>query len=319
MRLVRAALLVCLIAIAHASAAAPGPVVVEVDGLGPMLLMGDEPKEAARSYAKSLTLRHVYPHAEGRFQRWAAGVQAGPTLAELRASGKRIIGVQLNDANDVLGSAARKVNRRKYARAITEAGGVPLFLPPAAGSEQIEALLGQIDHLLLVGGEDVHPSLYRRPITYARHVNRARDAYDVALVQRAIEKGLGVDGICRGMQVINVATGGTLVQDLHKDGLTERAHRLDRMTPVRHQVRLDPESALARVVGTTSIAVVSVHHEAVDRVGRGMTITGRAPDGVPEVIEGFEGRVRGYQFHPEHSRGRARALFRDMVRRAGRR
>jgi putative glutamine amidotransferase len=163
--------------------------------------------------------------------------------------------------------------------------------------------------------------MYASPITHAHvaELNLKRDQNEARFIHAADDKELPIDGICRGSQLINVVAGGTLVQDLAADHLTDIAHAGPGFSPIFHPVRLEPGSVLAKTVGANEIpAVRSMHHEAVGALGVGVERVGTSPDGVTEAIARDGGRVRGYQFHPEKSleTEAARAIFRSMNERA---
>jgi putative glutamine amidotransferase len=149
-------------------------------------------------------------------------------------------------------------------------------------------------------------------------IDLQRDRCERRLLSRALHCGLGVDGICRGAQLLNVALGGTLHQDLLLDGATRVAHRPGRgVATLRHAVSLERSSATAGVVGRSTLRELSQHHQAAGRVAPGLRVVGRSPDGIVEVLESPGGQARGYQFHPEAPGSQAgRAIFRDLVRRA---
>ena len=149
-----------------------------------------------------------------------------------------------------------------------------------------------LDGLLLTGGTDVDPARYgQAPARETDEPDDERDVFELAILERALDAELPVFAICRGMQLLNVALGGTLVQ--HVTG-----HRL--IGGGTHRVLVKPESALAAVVGGTEIIVNSRHHQVLDRLGQGLVVTGTAPDGVIEAVW-RPGRpvVFGVQWHPE--------------------
>jgi putative glutamine amidotransferase len=295
--------------------------VVTVPGLGPMLLVGHTQSSAVRSYVDGLIARRVFPRSAATLRAWAASVERAPeapSLESLHAQGRAVIGIQLGKLEDLTGEHDQHAERNAYARAIREAGGVPVFIPPADDVAHAERFVASIDHLLLPGGNDIAPSTYHQRVNGAFDMNRHVDRFELAMVQQAIDQEKGVDGICRGAQMLNVAHDrGTLVQEI-RGRITYRPHRSTDGSRFRHPVRIEPDSELARVVGDLSIrAVVSSHHQAFGRPGRGVRIVAWSPDGVPEALEARGGRVRGYQFHVERSRSAAsRAIFRSMVNRA---
>ena len=295
------------------------PQVVEIPGLGPMLLMGPSARAAVRSYVAGLERRRIYPGAEGALAAWGqglAGAQPEGVLALAKQEGRPLVGIQLNELRTLVGGKADKAGARAIAAAVTRAGGQPVFLPPGAARTQIERLLTPLDHLILAAGDDVHPKLYRRPVTHAEQLLDARDRYEQKVIRRALARGLGIDGICRGQQLLNVTFGGTLFQDLILDGATTTPHR-GRGAQVEHAVTFDPDTRLGELTGVGRVLCVSRHHQAVERLGKGLRVAARAPDGIIEAVETLSGQVRGYQFHPEaRADAVGDAIFSDVVRRA---
>jgi len=191
-----------------------------------------------------------------------------------------------------------------YIAAIQAAGGLAVMIPPDARlAADPDEMLDRIDGLLLAGGGDVGPDRYGQashPETGA--TVPARDELELALVTRAIERDLPVLGICRGMQLINVARGGTLLQ--HLPGLLgheEHRRALGSFDGADHDVDLTPGSLAERVAGEARHQAKSHHHQGIDRVGQGLLVSGRCPlDDLPEAIELPDKRfVLGVQWHPE--------------------
>jgi putative glutamine amidotransferase len=193
---------------------------------------------------------------------------------------------------------------REYADAVQRAGGIALLLPPDPHvTEHPDELLDLLDGLILAGGSDVDPAAYgaeRHPETIG--TSPERDAFEVALALRAIERDLPFLGICRGMQVLNVARGGTLLQHLPEShGHTEHRRTSGSFDGNEHLVRLASTSLAARATGEESHRSLSHHHQAVDRVGDGLVVTGHSViDDLPEAIElPDRSFVLGVQWHPE--------------------
>ena len=184
--------------------------------------------------------------------------------------------------------------------------------------------LDRVDGLLLTGGADVDPRLYgaERHRTVERVVPE-RDAFEIALVREALRRDLPLLAICRGQQVLNVASGGTLVQDIPSQIPGSGAHDPDvERWETAHEVEILPETRLREILGAERVAVNSFHHQSVERLGEGLILSARSPDG---VVEGIEARDRrrfalGVQWHPEsfwdHPPGFDR-LFQALVRTAG--
>lgn len=193
---------------------------------------------------------------------------------------------------------------RSYVDAVHRAGAMALLLAPdpALVAEPDEAL-DRIDGLMLAGGADIDPRAYgatAHPETIGSVPER--DAFEVALLRRALERDLPVLGICRGMQIMNIARGGTLHQHLPElSGHEEHRRVLGSFEGADHDVRLKPGSLAARAAGEEHHATKSHHHQGVDRVGDGLEVTGWAlVDDLPEAIElPGNGFALGVQWHPE--------------------
>ena len=193
---------------------------------------------------------------------------------------------------------------RSYADAVQRAGGIALLLPPdPAAVEEPDGLLDLIDGLLLAGGADMDPSTYGAE-AHAETVGTVpeRDAFELALAARALERDLPFLGVCRGMQVMNVARGGTLNQHLPEDyGHEDHRRSLGSFDNADHDVRLARGSLAARAAGEEIHGTKSHHHQGVERLGDGLEVTGWATlDELPEAIELPGNRFSlGVQWHPE--------------------
>ena len=203
---------------------------------------------------------------------------------------------------DVDGADRVRLNAA-YVRAIESVGLVPIIVPPLSDPAAAARVLDVVAGLLLSGGEDVDPSYYgHAPHPELGVVNRARDATELALLERARQRALPTLAICRGVQLVNVGLGGTLVQDLSSQRTTARPHDLDDERAKRvHAVRVEPTSRLATVLGEEHLHVNSVHHQAIDRLGNYVRPTAWADDGIIEGIESEDPRwwMLGVQWHPE--------------------
>jgi putative glutamine amidotransferase len=156
---------------------------------------------------------------------------------------------------------------------------------------------------VLTGGEDVDPARYgEKRHEKVRFVNAARDATEAALVEAARARRKPVLAICRGVQMLNVALGGTLVQDIPSEVDTKIAHDEDSPRDLRsHEISIEPDSLIAKAVGTEHLTVNSFHHQSAKRVADGLRVTARSPDGVIEGLESTDDNwwVMGVQWHPE--------------------
>ncbi len=212
-----------------------------------------------------------------------------------------------------------------YVYAVARAGGVPVVLTQAAGPGEAVALLASLQGLVLTGGQDLHPERYgAAPSPRLGTTDPDRDGFELALFQAARESGHPVLGICRGLQLVNVAMGGTLWQDLP----TERPGAIDHdpalARDVRcHSVTIDEGSELRAVLGTGRLETNSIHHQAIRDLAPGLTATARADDGVIEGVEGerADGWLLAVQWHPEEFHRLPAApdqrLFDALVRAAG--
>lgn len=212
-----------------------------------------------------------------------------------------------------------------YVRAVLEAGGVPLVLSPLMGPAFAARALDGVDGLILTGGEDMDPSWYGAdPSPLLSPPSRERDLFELALFAVARQRQLPILGICRGIQLINVAMGGTLFQDLPTERPGRVEHRPDGARDTRsHEVRLQPESRAAQALGTTAVTVNSSHHQAIKDLAPGLVATGWTADDLIEAAEtpSESPWLLAVQWHPEemHADVRApdRGLFARLVREAG--
>jgi len=202
-----------------------------------------------------------------------------------------------------------------YVRAIARAGGRPLLLAPTpADLEDPAELLELLDGVLLTGGMDLHPGAYgEAPHPETEATSADRDAFELGLVRAAAERDLPCLGVCRGMQVVNVAYGGALEQHL-PDRLERDIHRGDAGEFADHEVEVEPGSLAALAAGATRVAVRSYHHQGVASVGAGLRVTARAcGDDTTEAVEDTARRfMLGVLWHPEEDE--ADRLIRAFVR-----
>ena len=209
-----------------------------------------------------------------------------------------------------------------YITALENAGLVPLIVPPLSNDSTAAAVLDSVSGLVLTGGEDVDPARYgEERHEKVRNVSAARDATEAALVVEAKSRGMPVLAICRGIQILNVALGGTLVQDISSQCKTDISHDEDGPRDSRsHEISVEPGSLIADAIGTEHASVNSFHHQSVKRVADGMRVTARSPDGVIEGLESTDEDwwVMAVQWHPEEmtesSEPWDRGLFKAFAR-----
>jgi len=188
-----------------------------------------------------------------------------------------------------------------YTTALLRTGLIPFVLPPVHASVAAAALLG-VAGLVLTGGEDIdsrwfHESLH--PAAGPTHV--VRDEYEIALSRAAKEQGIPTLALCRGAQIMNVALGGSLMQDIPSQRAGKHHPTSSRPTERVHVVEVERDSRLAAILGDERITVNSFHHQAIDRVGAGLRVVGWSPDGIVEGIESSDSDwwMVGVQWHPE--------------------
>ena len=206
-----------------------------------------------------------------------------------------------------------------YVLAIAAAGGVPVQLP-LVDIDDADSLIGCVDGLLVTGGPDVSPLLYgEEPCQNMGGCCQHNDLMEFALVRSAVAAGKPVLGICRGLQVINVAYGGTLYQDIPSQLAGSHLHlQKSARGEATHTVRITPGSYAYEVCGGEKIYVNTFHHQSVKDIGKGLKITAHASDGIVEAIENEGGLVFAVQWHPENmyeEHPEHRAIFEKFVQR----
>ncbi|MGL6195436.1 MAG: gamma-glutamyl-gamma-aminobutyrate hydrolase family protein, partial [Thermoguttaceae bacterium] len=235
---------------------------------------------------------------------------------------KPLIGINADFRPTQKGSPALSYVFSGYYDSVLRAGGLPVIIPPFPENKELERnldqLLCQLDGVVLTGGADLDP----RRDGYMLHptvniLDERRETFDRFLVEKIIERRMPVFGIGTGMQLINVALGGTLFLHIPEDMPKALPHR-DTMDPNhRHGLLIEKNSLLERVYGDNDIRVNSMHHMSIDDVAPGFWITGRCPDGVVEVIESIKTDwfAIGTQFHPEHRSATAldQGIFREFI------
>ncbi|MBI4829039.1 MAG: gamma-glutamyl-gamma-aminobutyrate hydrolase family protein [Nitrospinae bacterium] len=194
--------------------------------------------------------------------------------------------------------------KRPYADAVAKAGGVPIFIPPQPDARGASRYLRLIHGLVISGGPvDVDPKFYgEKPHPKLGALKPERTASELMLVKRAVKMGMPALGICGGEQVINVAFGGALYQDIPSQFASNLAHDQDPLpsTKPSHKVRLQPKTMLHRVTRSDETMVNSTHHQAVKTLGKSLKVCAVSPDGLVEAIEGVNAPyLLGVQWHPE--------------------
>ncbi len=220
-----------------------------------------------------------------------------------------------NDARPVIGIPARSVVDSSngfrysgipltYSNAVERAGGAPILIPLHLSEETLKAIYSRIDALLLAGGVDVHPKEFGEEVQdFCGEIDTARDETELRVTRWALADGHPIFGICRGIQMLNVAAGGSLYQDIPAQLQTEQNHSYRKGDPYNlraHPVEIDPKSRLANWLGTPAIEVNSLHHQSLKDVAPGLRVIARSPDGIVEAVESEDDRfLIGVQWHPE--------------------
>jgi putative glutamine amidotransferase len=212
---------------------------------------------------------------------------------------------------------------RKYADGVLQAGGVPVIVPLNLDAAALRAMLDRLDGVLLSGGGDIDPALFGEEAHPATcEIEPERDHLELTLARWVVESDMPCLAICRGIQVLNVALGGSLVQDIPTQVPAALPHSFDRqMTPrdfVAHTVKIDPGSQLARVMRRETARTNSWHHQSIRQAAEQLRVSAVAPDGVIEAVE-VPGRrfVIGVQWHPEwlfEDYQEQRRLFEELVK-----
>lgn len=189
------------------------------------------------------------------------------------------------------------------AYAIEKAGGLPVLIPSGLNETTLRALYDRVDAIFVPGGGDVNPSRYHaEPHPLTDGIVDARDEVEITLIRWAFAEDRPLLGVCRGHQVVNVALGGILIQDIPSQVDTMISHRHRPVTYPQdgHLVTIDPNSRLASILGTTEVEVNTLHHQCVDQPAPSLVVTAHAPDGIIEAAEAPDKHfVLSVQWHPE--------------------
>lgn len=208
-----------------------------------------------------------------------------------------------------------------YINAILEAGGVPLLIPMIADRDILARYINIVDGIIFTGGGDISPLYYgENPIKELGEVDERRDSYEMALFMEAYPTNMPILGICRGCQLINVALGGTLYQDINSqiEGSYGHMSKNSATDQVYHMIRIEKESKLYDIFGNDTIAVNSYHHQSVKDLGDGLKATAYSYDGIIEAFESIKkDYIIGVQWHPEAmvpKRALFTKLFEDFIK-----
>jgi putative glutamine amidotransferase len=255
----------------------------------------------------------------GLIPRWTARGKGDETMRSSEALNRRrlinsprigVMAALREEAESIAQSPLGRFVRTdiEYVKAVAEAGGIPVVLPPSISLRAAKALLDSVDGLLLSGGPDLDPGYYgERPIPELGTTIPEWDALEMALLRLAFEQGMPIFGICRGMQILNVALGGTLYQDVPSQFGADVVNHCQ-TTPkcqFTHQVEVLDDSYLAKITDRQTVEVNSYHHQGIKCLPEALTVAAHSADG---LIEGLESRdvserwLVGVQWHPEGMR-----------------
>ena len=229
-----------------------------------------------------------------------------------------LIAVTTTIRNPDNGRGPQAVLNAAYVAAVERPGAAALLISPAHSADSVERILDMAHGLVLTGGEDVDPARYgQAPHPALSTVNPQRDAAEFAALSGALERGLPVLAICRGLQVLNVALGGTLYQDLPSERAKGIIHEQDAPVEQRwHGARVEDGSALHGIFGATDLFINSFHHQGVRQLAPSLKATVWAEDGLVEGVESTEHPwVLGVQWHPERGEAELMNDERDPDRR----
>lgn len=220
---------------------------------------------------------------------------------------KPVIGLttDIKDGNFVI--------EEKYAHAVAGAGGIPFLIPSITGNDRlIEDTAATIDGLLLPGSRDMDPRFYNEePHPKLRPMSLERTETEFAVLKQVTERRIPVLGICGGMQLINVFSGGSLYQDIYAYIPDAMPHEKGAV----HEILVETDSLLFKIAGTDRFSSKSYHHQSVRETGRGLRVSARSPDGIVECIESLEHPfVLGIQWHPElEENGISERIFNSFI------
>ena len=220
-----------------------------------------------------------------------------------------------------LGYGTKNSVNSVYVESVLRNGGVPYLLPVTDDVELLRQIMAELDGIILTGGEDITPFFYgEEKHPKLEDLNSKRDLYDLTLFKLATDRNVPVLGICRGLQLINVAMGGTLYQDIPTEHPSEVNHRPGH-SEVAHDVNLVSGSVVSELMGQSRIQVNSKHHQGIEKLAPGLKVTGWSPDSIPEIVEAYPIRsIMAVQFHPEDFAGKGDAqmgkLFKHLVDKA---
>ncbi len=234
---------------------------------------------------------------------------------------RKVVGILCSTSLKTDTTPARHYLNRAYVSALENAGATPIILPVTSNLDIANSYLGIVDGILLSGGLDVEPSLYgAAPHPNLGELDTCRDETEMPLIKAALEQDMPLFAICRGLQALNVARGGTLYQDIPSELPSELHHLQSEVgfsrDALTHKVVIDANTRLRSIVGDSDMMTNSFHHQALQKIGDGLLVTAHSTDGIVEAVEDPNCNfLVGVQFHPEETTHdeKSRRLFEAFV------
>ena len=234
---------------------------------------------------------------------------------------RKVVGILCSTSNKTDTTPARHYLNRAYVWALEQAGATPIILPVTSELDIINSYLGVVDGILLSGGEDVEPLRYgAAPHSKLGKTDISRDDTEMPLIIAALAQDIPLFAICRGIQALNVALGGTLYQDIPSELPSDISHLQSEKGFARnvltHKVVINSDTRLRSIVGDTEMMTNTFHHQALNKIGEGLIVTAVAEDGIIEAVENPDYKyLVGVQFHPEETTHdeKSRRLFEEFV------
>ncbi|MDO4497312.1 MAG: gamma-glutamyl-gamma-aminobutyrate hydrolase family protein [Bacteroidales bacterium] len=225
-----------------------------------------------------------------------------PALKQLYAIADSATSI-IDTPKPLIGISVSNSLKRTCTRSIELAGGIPVIIPATADPFVLEQTVAQLDGLMMSGGEDIRPSFYGEEVMKeCGEIVDDRDQYELLLLKKAMDRNLPIFGVCRGLQIINVAMGGSLYQDIPTQRPSQVTHSRSDLKPgPAHSISIVPGSLTAQILGADKYDVNSLHHQGIKKLADGLKITAwSVPDSIPEAIEAYPVRpIMAVQFHPE--------------------
>ncbi|HEY9754980.1 MAG TPA: gamma-glutamyl-gamma-aminobutyrate hydrolase family protein [Oculatellaceae cyanobacterium] len=247
------------------------------------------------------------------------GTGIGAASADSQSHDKPLIGINVDLAESKRKEASIPCY---YYEAIEKSGGIPVLIPPMP-EQDMRSVLGKLNGLLLIGGDDYPPSMYgEKPDPKTSVMNQERSDFDLALIKEALhESKLPILGICAGCQILNIGSGGSLVQDIpshHPESkIVHGGPYSAQEGPHMHKVTFEKSTRLSKIYEPASLTVPTSHHQCVGKVGKDLNVAAKTDDGLPEAVERTGERfVVGVQWHPERDFEHNKALFAEFIKQA---